>query len=323
MKTLDEFRRFYETELRAELEELEARRKGIVHKFLWTALVLAALVAGTFLAGLWVSEAPVAAVVFLVVSAIILGITWYVLTRNFAPDFKRRIIGRIVRFIDESLQYSPERCVSQSDFLASRIFLSRIDRYSGEDHVSGRLGRTAVEFSELHAEYKTTTHTKRGTQTHWHTIFKGLFFIADFNKSFRSVTVVLPDLAEKALGWIGQKLQEWNVTRPGELVKLEDPEFEREFVVYSDDQVESRYILSSSLMRRILDFRRRAGCDASLSFAGSRVYVAISTGKNLFEPSYFSSLLDFKVAREYLEQLELATGIVEELDLNTRIWTKE
>ena len=41
----------------------------------------------------------------------------------------------------------------------------------------------------------------------------------------------------------------------GELVKLEDPEFEKSFVVYSGNQTEARYILSTSLMRRILDYK--------------------------------------------------------------------
>jgi hypothetical protein len=45
--------------------------------------------------------------------------------------------------------------------------------------------------------------------------------------------------------------------------------------------------------------------------------------RNLFEPNIFKSLLDFKVIEEYFTDLKTALDIVEELNLNTRIWTKE
>jgi hypothetical protein len=106
-------------------------------------------------------------------------------------------------------------------------------------------------------------------------------------------------------------------------VKLEDPEFEREFVVYSSDQVEARYILSTSLMKRIVDFRRSCDKKLHLSFINSQVNVAISFKRNLFEPKLFSTLLDFGPIQEYFEDLCLAVGIVEDLNLNMRIWTKE
>ena len=35
------------------------------------------------------------------------------------------------------------------------------------------------------------------------------------------------------------------------------------------------------------------------------------------------SVLDFEPAAEYLNDLQLALGNVEDLDLNTRIWSKE
>ena len=36
------------------------------------------------------------------------------------------------------------------------------------------------------------------------------------------------------------------------LIKMDNPEFEKEFVVYSDNPIKARYILTHSLMQRIL-----------------------------------------------------------------------
>ncbi|UCG49610.1 MAG: DUF3137 domain-containing protein, partial [Phycisphaerales bacterium] len=103
----------------------------------------------------------------------------------------------------------------------------------------------------------------------------------------------------------------------------EDPEFERNFAVYGSDQIEARYILSTSLMSRIVDFKKGSGRKIHLSFVGSRVFVAISYTRSLFEPRIFTTLLDFEPIRGYFEDLQLAVGIVDELNLNTRIWSKE
>ena len=100
-------------------------------------------------------------------------------------------------------------------------------------------------------------------------------------------------------------------------------EFEKEFVVYGTDQVEARYILSTALMRRILEFKRKMKVPVCISFVNSNLYMAIGIKKNLFEPRVLRTILDFEMVRDYLEDVILAVGIVEDMNLNTRIWTKE
>jgi hypothetical protein len=57
-----------------------------------------------------------------------------------------------------------------------------------------------------------------------------------------------------------------------------------------------------------------------MSFVGSQVFVAIPYKRALFEPSVFSRVTSFKGAHEHFEDLNLALGIVDDLNLNTRIW---
>jgi hypothetical protein len=261
---------------------------------------------------------------FPVIGAVALGaglFKW--MSAGYVKAFKNGVVNPIVQFIDPGLIYLPESGISRSRFQASGIFHHRIDRYHCEDLVRGTAGQTPIEFSELHAEYKTETRDSKGRrQTHWHTIFKGLFFIADFNKHFKGRTFVLPDTAEKLFGRFGQKLQEIGKSH-GELVKLEDPVFEKEFAVYSTDQVEARYILSPALMQRMLEFKRKTGSTVYFAFTGGEVNIGIASTKNRFEPKLFSTVLDIEMAREFVNDLQLALGIVDDLNLNTRIWTKE
>jgi hypothetical protein len=319
MKTLDELKRFYHQQLKPDLSALETQRLSIVKKIIIIG-VIAFGAAGLFmlLFGFKAGD-PLPFIIFplMIAGGITFGLGWLI-SRGYRSDFKTTIIERLVHFVDSKLSYNPNGYIRQSEFNESKIFHTKPNRYKGDDLVWGKIGQTAIKFSELDAKHESGSGKNRTVVQ----IFKGLFFIADFNKDFHGRTVVLPDTAERLFGKLGQMLQEWNFSRD-DIVKLEDPRFEKEFAVYGSDQVEARYILSTSLMKRICDFKRKSGRKIHLSFVGSLVNVAISYNRSLFEPKLFSTLLDFGPIQEYFEDLSLAVGIVEDLNLNMRIWSKE
>ena len=76
-------------------------------------------------------------------------------------------------------------------------------------------------------------------------------------------------------------------------------------------------------MDRILRYQERTGEELRLSFVEGCVFVAIPSDRDLFEPRVLSSVLDRSLLKSYLSRLELTTAIVEELNLNTRIWGKD
>ncbi|NQT27975.1 MAG: DUF3137 domain-containing protein, partial [Candidatus Omnitrophica bacterium] len=294
MKTLEELRQYYNTTLLPELRVLEQERKKSLNKIILSAAIIIPL--AVLLT--YISKHHFPAILGIIG---IFGVTW-VFTREYVSKFKTGIIEKIVTCVDENLKYSKNGRIPQNTFAKSKIFKHRIDSYKGDDYVRGRLGQTEVEFSEIHAQY--VTRDSKGRKS-YHTIFKGLFFVADFNKEFKGVTIVLPDVAEKMLGGLGTMFQSWNKGR-GQLVKLEDPEFEKMFVVYGEDQVGARYILSMSLMRRITDFKNKTKRQIHLSFIRSHIFIAISYRRDLFEPRIFRTLLSFVPIQQYFDDLQLA-----------------
>lgn len=318
MKSLNDLKYFYETNMVNKLKVLDEDRKKIVRKviFLHFGCSLGILLSLILFPVIFIGS------FLLIVGIVILWIFMYKkITKNYVSDFKREVIHEVIKFIDPGLSYQPDMCIPQSQYMGSKIFQRHPDRYRGDDLVYGTLGKTQVQFSEIHSEYKTETRDSKGhRRTQWHTIFKGIFFVADFNKNFHGRTLVLPDKAQSFFGKIfGNWLQSLNFTRD-QLVKMEDPEFERKFVVYSTDQIEARYILSTALMKRITDFQTRTRRQIYLSFINSQVFVAISIRKDLFEPKLFQTLLNFNIIKEYFNDLNLAISVVESLNLNTRIW---
>jgi hypothetical protein len=334
MKTLIDFKKFYSDELIVALRLMDLERKKSIGKlfrtialFLLSIIVL--LTVGLFVNNLvyhdYISNrtANIPLTIAFVIS-LSLFIMMFQAKRNIINEFnllfKNRIISKILRFINDDLKYSPNEFLSQEIFNVSGIFKMVPNIYYGDDLVTGIIDKTEIAFSEVHAAFK--SQSSRGDKAKRNKIFDGLFFTADFHKDFKGEYFILPDKAEKKFGKVGQFFQKFNKSR-GQLVKLEDPEFEKEFVVYGSDQVEARYILSTSLMRKMLEFKKRTNKAISISFVISHICIAIPYSRELFEAKYFSSVIDEDKTIEYFSDLELAISIVEEFNLNTRIWNKE
>ncbi len=330
MKSLNEFESFFEKEMMPDLRLLDKRRKVIVRRSMMVVLfsVLALLLLVVVYMNFGKADGQdsnilwfIIAGVLIVVGGIIAGSVW-ARDKTFYTDFKTQVVERIVTFISPDLTYEPKNHIGSDSFQRSRIFLKNVDRYNGDDMVQGKIDKTQVWFSEVKAEYKnTTTDSKGRTKTTWHTIFKGMFFIADFNKHFQTSTVVLPNRLGK--GFLASFFNKMNLARREKHVRLEDPDFNKHFVVYGEDQIEARYVLSTSLMQRITEFKEKHPNPLYISFVNSFLYVAIAYNKNLFEPSYFKKLTRFSLVKEFFEEIQLAVSIVEELNLNNRIWTKQ
>jgi len=314
------FREFYEKELRPDLESIDLRRRATNKKALTALLITAAAVLAELMLipGNTAFPKPAPIIITAFAGLVATGIV----SKNYRKEYKEKIIARIAGYADEGLTYQPDACITMDDFIRSRIFTLSCDKYSGEDYFRGRIGKTEIEFSEVNARHRSTSGAGSHQRDEYTTIFKGIFIIADFNKNFKTHTVVLPDTAEKIFGKFGQSLQSVSFGR-GELIRLEDPRFEKEFCVYGDDQVESRYILTPSLMERILAFREKWNTKVHLSFLDSKVCIAISMNRNLFELRPFKPAADYDLLEETLRFLTLLTEVVDDLNLNTRIWTKE
>jgi len=310
------FSTFYQTELLPELQELEGERKEIKNTLIYPTLGL-----GIF-AVILIFMLPNLGIQSLVLTGITgMGVwVWFKTkaSREYRAKFKSDIIGKILRYINPEFRYSPYGSIDRNEFVSTGIFNRTPDRYAGEDLISGKSDQTIFSFSEVTAQYYVRDHKNRQTLQN---LFKGILFKADFNKDFSSRTVILPDVSEKYLGSIGKTLQKLNFTRSG-LVEMESPDFEKEFIVYADDSQEARYILSPSFMEKLLICKERLGMDISLSFYKSNIYIAMPMSQDFLEPGLFKTIIDPAKTEEYYRDMQMVIDIIEELNLNTRIWSK-
>lgn len=303
------------TDLLGSLEQERRQRIG----FLWKAAAVAAmatLAAAGYLSVKTQSLAggAIAAVVGLLIWACLVSRQ----DSRFAGAFKAQVMPELVRAAGPDLSYNGWDFLESAEFCQCGLFMAP-DRYNGSDLVEGRVGETEIRFSMVHAEeeYQVTEtetdsdgHTTTTTRTEYRDIFRGLLFSADCNKHFSGSTFVCAG----GSGFFSRMRKSF--------VRLESPEFDRAFTVYGADQVEARYLLTPRLMERILALRDKAGKGLQLSFVGQRLYVAVPMSLGAFRPSLWRRIDGLEDVAGYFRLLELIIGMVGDLNLNTRIWSK-
>ena len=134
--------------------------------------------------------------------------------------------------------------------------------------------------------------------SHWKTVLAIIILIGVF------VVAKLLDMSEEAL----------------DEVKLEDPEFSKRFNVYSSDQVEARYLVTTSFMQRFYDLKTAFRAkNAKCSFFGDTLMIAINTNKNLFEIcNLFKSLNDPSSINEFYSEITSVYNIIDYLKLDEK-----
>lgn len=232
------------------------------------------------------------------------------MSQELSTYYKQEVIAKVLKSFCDDAAFTPNQGIDESVFNNSCLFTSP-DRYHTEDLIEGRIGKTEFCCAEVHAEErKTSVNSKGHTRTYWVDIFKGFLFIADFHKDFQGRTTIFRNSLIK-LSFTGSR------------VKLENPDFEKAFDVYSTDQVEARYLLSTSMMERLLALDREFNKNITISFLDSKILIAIPESKNHFEASIWKSFNDLNQLQSDFRTIRALVNIVEELNLNTRIWSKK
>ncbi len=142
-----------------------------------------------------------------------------------------------------------------------------------------------------------------------HFSFRGMFCWLSFNKTLNGHTVILPNNRTTRL----DRMVSMNFSDEQQ-VRLEDPRFTKHFVVYSTDQIEARYVLTTALMERIVTLKERFNRPILLSFQHQRVYIAVENENGLF--SFPSGKVDsMAILEELAHDIETALGITKTLNL--------
>ena len=285
-----------------DLQSLEDERAALQKAVKKASLIAAAVgtSVGALVARFW---DEVAAGVFFGIS--VYGVVSALLTaskrRNFRSNFKSRIVASIAKSF--GLSYDENDGLGTDEFF--EIYDCYINEQSSEDMMSGEVQGVRVRFSDFYAAEK--VRTKNGTRTD--VKFHGVLFVADFHKRLNCEVRVCHKNSR-------------NLRRCGQRANMDDVKFEEFFDVYTTDQVGARYALTPLLMQRLTEVYLRLGSQINAVLREDKIYVAIETWRDNFEPRIDCSLKQDATIALYVDEIGALVGIVSELNLNRKIWSE-
>ncbi|MDJ0922548.1 MAG: DUF3137 domain-containing protein [Henriciella sp.] len=299
------FGRVYQETLQPELRQREARRLRIARRATqatwlgWTIAAFGAVI------GLLVFRAPPFAMVAAIVGFGVAG-AGRAPVRKMAQEAKGLLVQPVAQQfgLDHVARPGPVRSaivIQESGLLPSW------NRSDYEDHITGERNGISFEFFEAHLEQRRTTRTRNGrTRTRWVTVFRGQCLRFDFHKRFHGRTLVLRDAGI---------LNRFGSVRDLQRARLESPDFEDTFEVYTSDQVEARYLLTPDLMQRLLDLENTfRGSGLRCAFVDGELQIVLE-GADLFEPgSMFTPLDNPDRIRDLLDDFAAVFNLIDSFD---------
>ncbi len=311
---------FYEKNILPKAQICEQIRIDNLKKFIFRARFYALLMLVLFAVFLYVSDnyslEKNARQQFVNILFAIAGLSFYwpiSILLKFKIKIKTILFGEVFKFLN--FLYKAEGSLdagSYDNFLIMPNYDLNIS--STEDLVSGNYNNVNFVLEELHLKLK-VQNSKGGS--HKKTVFKGLVMKLKFNKNFSGRTILKRDLGRlHNFGYKYELANKHNLQK----VELEDVQFENVFEVYSSNQIEARYLLTTSFMERLkglADFFKTKKIEAS--FYENNLLIAFDKSRNLFEiTSIFREINIAKEINELLLEVQLVMDLIDSLKLSQK-----
>jgi len=230
--------------------------------------------------------------------------------RKYKARIKGKIFPKVFNFFGD-FKYNSKCSGGRLEVLEDSQILPNYNRLFCEDEVVGCYKNVAIDFFETRLTRVNGHGKSRGTQY----LFTGVMVLFDVKKNFKGKTIIVQDHG-KIGNWLKKKFKAL------ENVKLEDPRFEKMFEVYSSDQIEARYLLTTSFMERLLalgSLLKSSNIEAS--FFNDKLLIKFTTkGLKMFEPKtplYPEDFVDD--CRKCLKEIALMCSIIDVLKLDMDI----
>ena len=207
------------------------------------------------------------------VTAVALATLWGWVTkpkRQYAKAYKTEILPDIASLFG-NFSYDIKGKIPMDQMKPSKI-IPHHSNYKSEDYFTGEYKGVGVNFSEI----KLTKQRNKSTVT----VFNGLaIFLTHGTRKFQGHTILTKDQG-KVTKWF--KKQTANLKR----ANMVDLEFERLFDVYTNDQVEARYLIDPVIIENLKTlYREYNGKQLLVAFYEGNVLILIGSNVNHFEPA--------------------------------------
>ena len=306
----DDFAKRYRKEVAPQMDELEKEREQSFRKAIFICLGIIAVSIIVFVAMvMFKADSKLFKIPFFIffLSFIIYGI----IQNRFEHKLKEKVMPIACKCFPD-LKWSlisRERFDEASYLYKNSNLIDYFDEISFDDCFYGSFDNVHFDIEECHAVR--ITRDSEGKESE-QTVFEGAIITVDMNKNFKGNTVVRPNSIFNNVFAPSFKLHK---------TKLEDVEFEKKFDVFTDDEVEARYLLTTAFMERLNKIQVAFKANkVSASFYEEKLYIALHTNKDLFKlGSLRKTICDEKQFFTMFEEILSIVMLIDHFKLNQKI----
>ncbi|ABK50257.1 MULTISPECIES: DUF3137 domain-containing protein [Shewanella] len=304
---------YYDTQLAPLAARYETKRVNSLKATRKRLYLSLAIVAGLVLLALLGHSRGLMLFPLPLVALLGLGFWSFTPTRQFKRQVQQDIYPIMFKYFGEDFIYNREMRLDMNRLTAAKV-LPNYDKASFGDYIQGQYKGIELVVNELtltkDVRVEEWDGNKRRTVTRTETRFRGTVVELSSHKQFIGHTVVLKDR-----GGLANFLSD---NHSGlQRVKLEDPLFEKEFDVFSTDQIESRYLLNTAFMERLQQLAKSFDGEIQCAFFRNRLILFLPNRRSrfqmrsIFDSAHFSA--EFSQLNREMKQL---FAIIEVLKLN-------
>lgn len=295
------------------LEKFEKERKVFIKIFIVLILVIISVLLSFLAYSLYLQDSfaifkdlslPISFAFIIIIG----GIVFY--SKVFENRIKKELMPILCRCF-ENLKWVESPRVNHSLFKNSGIITKRYDEYDIDDVFVGSFKDVSIEIVEVEYVDITRERTSDGkTRVQRNTIFDGVIITLDMNKNFISHTLVKSDKLFKTSGVQGLRH-----------TTLEDPIFEKSFDVFTNDEVDARYLLTPSFMERLVNVKTIYNSSKiTCAFYNDKLILAMDVRRDMFKiGSLFKKVNDEKAFMKMYEELESIIKLIDHFKLDQKI----
>ncbi|WP_020529292.1 DUF3137 domain-containing protein [Flexithrix dorotheae] len=302
-----EIKKLYQ-QLLPSLEELETERQGVFKKL--ELLKKICLGVSLALGVIAFSTGHIMLMIFIWA----LGITAYTVLyfrfkKSYSSQYKGQVLKKVIARLGNNYGYFPERKIEDEALKESGLF-PEFNTTKGEDLITGQFENYAFQMAEMGLWMRKGS----GRADHGGTlsyIFKGLVFVGEISLNFPvKIWIISKNAPIVSSNDRGQS--DWK------RVAVFHKSFNKEYQVFSTDSQIAKKLLPAHILSTIIQVKEEIAEEKmrmELSFQGNKIYLSISTSKELFEPPLKTPVTDFDNFYANFKYLVNTTGLLQKLTL--------
>ena len=267
------FNTFYKKELSIYLQDFEKSRKkflaGIIVFTIISTILLFWLIYSTKELGL----ISLGAIILILINS---------LSKRYKEKVKKKVLPKLLKFVGD-FKISEDKNVFE--YIKTLKLFNDFNSQSCDDRIKGKYKLLDIDIAEI----SLSKVTGSGKHRRVHYVFSGLLITVPCRKKFQGYTIIKYKGPQSLIKNIssGQGISlscSFNNKFQGDIVNLEDPEFNKLYSVYSSDQIEARFLITTAFMSRLINIAKKGyGGYISVSFENGFVHLAVESSKDWFE----------------------------------------